>query len=120
MKTIWRENVSGITPKMAQASHHINTTTNGGCTNPALRTYKDLMFEDGLWQIYSAGLDTWSQRKGWVSIIAHHCENVKGAPYWMLIEHHRDPTRCVYCKDVMPASVITLFKLQNMDMIHGS
>jgi hypothetical protein len=80
---------------------------------------KGLLFEDSRWSIHDAHPGTWSGHQGWQTIIAHDCEGVKGAPYYMLIEHHRDSTRCTYCKIEMPASIITLFKLQNMAMIRS-
>ena len=53
--------------------------------------------------------------RGWQSVIKHHCDKLQGAPYWMLLEWHSTPTRCNYCSEEMPASIVCLFKLQNMD-----
>ncbi|KKL11717.1 hypothetical protein LCGC14_2542990 [marine sediment metagenome] len=53
--------------------------------------------------------------RGWQSVIKHHCSNINGSPYWMLLECHSTPTRCNYCNEEMPPSIVALFKLQNME-----
>jgi hypothetical protein len=83
------------------------------------RLVKDALFIDGDWQLHPAGTGTWSERQGWHTIIAHMCPDVKGTPFWMLIERHEAPTICMFCKADMPDTIIALFKLHNMDMIHG-
>jgi hypothetical protein len=88
-------------------------------TSWGARRIKDALFTDDRWQIHAAGGDTWAERQGWQTIIAHMCVDAHGAPFWMLLEHHRDPEICMYCKEPMPEGIVALFKLQNMDMIHG-
>ena len=83
------------------------------------RLSEDALFTEGRWQLHASGAKTWANSQGWQTVIAHMCPNAKGTPFWMLIEHHRDPTVCVYCKVEMPDSIVTLFKLQNMDAMRG-
>jgi hypothetical protein len=77
------------------------------------RTTK-VLFKEGDWML----LDTQHGRayntgpRGWQSVIKHWCI-LNGSPYWMLLERHDTPTRCVYCKVDMPDSIVCLFKLQN-------
>ena len=55
--------------------------------------------------------------RGWQSVIKHYCANINSAPYWMLLERHSTPTTCAYCKEDMPAGIVALFKLHNMETI---
>ena len=72
-----------------------------------------ILFKEGKWQLLDATNGRYNVgTRGWQSVIKHWCD-VQGSPYWMLIERHDAPTRCVYCKEAMPDSIVALFKLQN-------
>ena len=88
----------------------------------AAQTYKSgyakakVLHTDKNWQLLDAGSSRYYTGPGvWQSVIKHHCANINGAPYWMLLEGHDTPTRCNYCNDEMPASIVALFKFQNME-----
>ena len=68
------------------------------------------------WELLDAGTSRYYTGPGvWHSVIKHYCDNINGAPYWMLLEHHTTPTKCVYCDQEMPPSIVCLFKFQNME-----
>lgn len=72
--------------------------------------------EEG-WELLDAttGRYNLGAKRGWQSVIKHYCANINGSPYWMLIERHSTTTRCNYCNEEMPASIVCLFKFQNME-----
>lgn len=73
-----------------------------------------LLFKEGDWQLLDATNGNYIiEPRGWQSIIEHWCIN-KGIPCWMRLDHDT-PTKCVYCKDAMPDSIVALFKLHNME-----
>ncbi len=81
----------------------------------AYGTRVKLLFKEGDWQLLEASKGRYNVGpRGWQSVIKHWCI-LKGSPYWMLLEHHDTPTRCVYCKEAMPDSIVALFKFQNME-----
>jgi hypothetical protein len=80
--------------------------------------YKDrrLLHKEGEWSLVGTNMQTIVGHQGWRSVIEHNC-SIKGSPYWMLIEHHADPTVCVYCKEAMPWGIVALFKLLNAEVM---
>jgi len=50
---------------------------------------------------------------GWACVIVHKCKDLKGAPYWMLIEKGYNIGRCAYCTEAMPDSIKTSFVMLN-------
>ena len=78
---------------------------------------KVLHSEEG-WELLDATTGRFNTGvRGWQSVIKHYCSNINGSPYWMLLEWHNTPTMCAYCKKDMPAGIVALFKLQNMETI---
>ena len=74
------------------------------------------LYAEGKWEILDATNNRFNVgQRGWQSVIKHNCSNINGSPYWMLLEWHSTPTRCNYCDEEMPPSIVCLFKLQNMD-----
>ena len=55
--------------------------------------------------------------RGWQSVIKHHCKNINGQPYWMLLEFWSTPTVCPYCTEEMPVGIVALFKFMNWECI---
>ena len=77
-----------------------------------------VLHEEEGWQLLDATNDRYNVgQRGWHSVIKHYCPNINGAPYWMLLEQHSTPTRCNYCDEEMPPSIVCLFKFQNMEVM---
>ena len=76
----------------------------------------DILHTEDDWSLVSTKIHTIVGHQGWRCIIKHDCELV-GSPYWMLIESHKSPTLCVYCKMDMPDSIVALFKFLNDEVI---
>ena len=75
-----------------------------------------LLHCEGRWELLDASSNRYSCTPvGWKSVIKHHCPNVGSSPYWMLIKWHNSPTICTYCHEDMPASIVCLFKLHNIE-----
>ena len=74
------------------------------------------LYYEGKWELLDATMNRFNVgQRGWQSVIKHYCPNINGSPYWMLLEWHNTPTRCNYCNEEMPASIVCLFKFQNME-----
>ena len=78
----------------------------------------ELLFEEGVWQ-----LKAYPYRNDWNSLILHFCSNnrskvLEGIPMWRLPAGLiRGYTDCPRCDAKMPDSIITLWRLHNMDQI---
>ncbi len=104
-----------VTPPIVPLGHKTSTHIRGQML-PAkvLHTEDNWELLDATTGRYNTGMPRRGWR-GWQSVIKHHCSNINGAPYWMLLECHETPTRCNYCNEEMPLSIVALFKLQNME-----
>ena len=77
-----------------------------------------ILFEDGVWQ-----LKAYPYRDDWNSLILHYCKNNRDKaremiPMWRLPAGLvRGYTDCPRCHEVMPDSIITLWRLHNMEQI---
>lgn len=78
----------------------------------------DILFEDGVWQ-----LKAYPYKDNWNSLILHLCTQNRGnererIPMWRLPTGLiRGFTACPRCNAKMPDSVLTLWKLHNMEQI---
>ena len=77
-----------------------------------------ILHTEGDWQLVDATTGRFEAgTRGWQSVIKHHCSNIHGQPYWMLLEFWSTPTVCPYCTEEIPLGIVALFKLQNMEVI---
>ena len=77
-----------------------------------------VLYTENKWELIDATtgrFNVGTRLPGWQSVIKHHCNNINGQPYWMLLEFWNTPTVCPYCTEDMPLGIVALFKLQNME-----
>ena len=78
----------------------------------------EILFEDGMWQLKS-----YPYKDNWNSLILHFCpmnqsKELEMIPMWRLPAGLiRGYTDCPRCNETMPDSIITLWRLHNMDQI---
>lgn len=105
-----------IIAKAKQDHYYLKETTAGHDSQYAT----DILFEDGVWQI-----KMYPYKDDWNSLILHFCKNNGGEqmaremiPMWRLPAGLiRGFTDCPRCGEDMPDSIITLWRLHNMDQI---
>jgi hypothetical protein len=89
----------------------------GHCFLTESQLQQRVLFADGV----AWGIVEYPYPREWESLIVHVCQRGQigdDAPEWMFpIPMLRGYTECFRCKDTCPSSVLTLWKLQNMDAI---
>ena len=77
-----------------------------------------ILHKEGKWELQAASNNRFNVGgRGWKSVIKHTCKLEPASHYWMLLEHACSPTRCFYCSEPIPESIVCLFKLQNWECI---